>query len=214
MSETESTAVRRGPGAARVAAAAHHHDRRAGHGTDAGDPAAGTAAQVGVLRAGEARRAGREPARATLETDPDFRAHLATQVRAAFADLGAAAETEPDDDVSVDSGRADDVAAYAFLVRPDGWSDGLACRRAARGGGPGSGKSGAVDSAVVERLEAALDQARGETKAVRDKLRAQLDQLKADNAQLRRTLGQTRVARKGGGGARARGRGGPGRRTP
>jgi predicted RNA-binding protein with PIN domain len=131
---------------------------------------------------------------ATLETDADFRAHLATQVRASFADLGAAAETESNDDASVDSGRADDVAAYAFLVRPDGWSE-LVSRAVERleAEGAGSGKSGGVDSVVVERLETALDQARGETKAVRDKLRAQLDQLKADNAQLRRTLGQTRV---------------------
>ena len=64
--------------------------------------------------------------------------------------------------MSVDSGRADDVAAYAFLVRPDGWSD-LVSRAVERleAEGAGSGKSGAVDSAVVERLEAAVDQARG-----------------------------------------------------
>ena len=136
---------------------------------------------------------------ASLETDADFRAHLATQVRAAFADLGSALEAGPADgsddvpDDSADSGRADDLAAYAFLVRPDGWVDAVTRAVARIEAAGAAGKPGAADSEVVERLEGALDQARGETKAVREKLRSQVDQLKAENAQLRRTLGQTRV---------------------
>lgn len=135
-----------------------------------------------------------------LESDGEFRGHLATQVRAAFADLAESAaadeSTEAKNGSTADSSRADDVAAYAFLVRPDGWDD-LVARAVERLEAAGSnGRSPAVDSEALARLESMLDQARGETKAVREKLRGQVDQLKAENAQLRRTLGHTRVQAK------------------
>lgn len=119
-----------------------------------------------------------------LENDPEFREHLATQVRSVAADLD---ELVSAGDVADD--RLADAGAFAYLVRPDGWRE--LVDRAEAQAGPAQVVS--RDHAVVEKLEADLDQARGETKAVREKLRSQIDQLKADNAQLRRSLGQVRV---------------------
>ncbi|MBA3233145.1 MAG: NYN domain-containing protein [Propionibacteriales bacterium] len=122
---------------------------------------------------------------ATLDSDDEFREHLATQVRAlvpkalAALELGAA-ETVP----------SPDDAAAAFLVRPGGWV--AVVERAIRAEQQRRVTAGGDPVATVERLRAELSEARGEVRSAREKLRGQLDEVKADNTTLRRTLGQTR----------------------
>jgi predicted RNA-binding protein with PIN domain len=82
------------------------------------------------------------------------------------------------------------VAALAYLVRGDDWQQVVESAREADSRQRSSVDAQAV--AAVERLTTQLSQARAEAKEQRDKLRGQLDALKADNATLRRTLGQTR----------------------
>jgi predicted RNA-binding protein with PIN domain len=121
---------------------------------------------------------------AALETDDEFRDHLATQVRALVPDVVAGLESEPAPGFS-----STDAAAVAFIVRTSGWTDVVRAATQAVDVAPSSGDL--LDS--VDRLTAALAQARGKNKEIRSRLRAQLDAVKAENAQLRRTLGHTRV---------------------
>ena len=122
-----------------------------------------------------------------VDTDQEFRGHLATQVRALTSELVTSLEAgeSPSDD------QLADAAALAFIVRTEGWREVVesACRAEEQRRTAAPGDVGAT----IDKLHADLTSARGEVKAVRDKLRGQLDQLKTDNAQLRRTLGQTRV---------------------
>ncbi len=120
-----------------------------------------------------------------IERDDEFRDHLATQVSAIAADMSTRLES---DDVTNDV--LPDVAAFAFLVRREGWQEIVERAVAVLSVGHLSRPDHA---ATVAKLRDDLAAARGETKAVRDKLRAQTEQLKADNAQLRRTLGHARV---------------------
>ena len=83
-----------------------------------------------------------------------------------------------------------DAGAFAFLVRGEGWRAWV--DRAVEHVNA-STPAEREDAAAIEKLQADLSQARGETKAVREKLRGHVDQLKADNAQLRRNLGHIRV---------------------
>jgi predicted RNA-binding protein with PIN domain len=124
---------------------------------------------------------------ASVESDADFRDHLATQIKAMVPDVVArleAAEEIPDEALI-------ESAAVAAIVRPDGW-EGLIERAQAwedeRRTSPGSDLD-----AAVEKLTRDLDQARGETKAVRERLKSQLEQVKAENTGLRQKLGQTRA---------------------
>ncbi len=122
-----------------------------------------------------------------VDNDEEFREHLATQVRAASIKI--VESLESGEAVSEDS--LADAAAVAYIVRPEGWSD--VVEAAVRAEEERRASSGGDVAATVEKLQADLSVARGEVKAVREKLRGQLDQVKADNTQLRRTLGQTRV---------------------
>jgi predicted RNA-binding protein with PIN domain len=122
---------------------------------------------------------------AALETDDEFRDRLATQVRALVPDVVAGLESEPAPGTS-----STDAAAVAFIVRTSGWADVVRAATQAVGDAAPSGGD-LLDS--VDRLTAALAQARGKNKEIRSRLRAQLDAVKAENAQLRRTLGHTRV---------------------
>ncbi len=121
-----------------------------------------------------------------LDADEEFREHLATQVRGAAGEI--AARVEAGGEIGDDELR--EAAALAYILRPDHWQQlvGRAERQAAEAEVSGVDLTGAI-----EKLQVDLDHARGETKAVREKLRAQVEQVKTENAQLRRTLGETRV---------------------
>lgn len=131
-----------------------------------------------------ARLAGAQLA-AAVESDENFRSHLAVQVRALVPQLVNAVE----DGTSITPDRAVEVAAVAYLVRPPGWERVLDSINDAE---PAGGSSSDELSQTVQRLTAALLGARGEVKVVRERLRGQLDEMKADNAQLRRSLGAVR----------------------
>jgi predicted RNA-binding protein with PIN domain len=122
---------------------------------------------------------------AAVAADEEFREHLATQVRALVPDVVEEVEGNAAELAEVSA----QAAAVAFIVRPRDWADVIA-----------SVDDRAVETtlrhdlvSVVDRLTAALAQARGQNKEIRSRLRAQIDAVKAENAQLRRTLGQTRV---------------------
>jgi predicted RNA-binding protein with PIN domain len=132
-----------------------------------------------------AKLVGRQIA-AAVDVDDEFRENLATQVRALVPDVVAALEAEPTDGTATSV----EAAAVAFIVRPPGWADILRSTAAAENGRREvrGDLAGAVD-----HLTAALASARAQNKELRSRLRAQLDAVKAENAQLRRTLGQARV---------------------
>ncbi len=124
---------------------------------------------------------------AALDDDEVFREHLATQVRAV---VPTAVESLESGTPPIALETLAETGAVAFLVRTEGWESVVQRaigaeedRRGARGGDP---------TVTVDKLQADLTAARGETRAVRDKLRAQVDELKAENATLRQSLGQTR----------------------
>jgi predicted RNA-binding protein with PIN domain len=140
---------------------------------------------VDFAPAKRAKLVGRQIA-AAVDADDEFRENLATQVRALVPDVVAALEAEPTDGTATSV----EAAAVAFIVRPPGWADILRSTAAAENGRREvrGDLAGAVD-----HLTAALASARAQNKELRSRLRAQLDAVKAENAQLRRTLGQARV---------------------
>lgn len=121
---------------------------------------------------------------AALESDDDFRSHVATQVSARETLAEAVVAGEPPT-------TADpvEVAAIAWLTRPDGWQETFAAavRRVEQAAVP-------VDSAELDRLRDKLDQARRATKDLRAEHKAQVEELKAENTSLRRKLGESRAA--------------------
>ncbi len=126
---------------------------------------------------------------AALEADDEFRQRLAVHVRAMVPQLIRAL----DEGTPLPPARALETAAAAYLVRPSGWESVVQSARdveLSRGGG-------ADEDETVQRLTAALSAARSEAKGVRERLRGQLDDVKADNAQLRRTLGEVRQQLRG-----------------
>ena len=121
-----------------------------------------------------------------VESDAEFREHLAAQVRVTASELADRLESGgpvPEDELA-------DVAAAAFILRPEGW-EGVVER--ALEASTRKAVAGPDLAATIEKLQDDLAEARGEVKAVREKLKAQIEQVKAENTQLRRTLGQTRV---------------------
>jgi predicted RNA-binding protein with PIN domain len=140
---------------------------------------------VDFAPAKRAKLVGRQIA-AAVDADDEFRENLATQVRALVPDVVAALEAEPTDGTATSV----EAAAVAFILRPPGWADILRSTAAAENGRREvrGDLAGAVD-----HLTAALASARAQNKELRSRLRAQLDTVKAENAQLRRTLGQARV---------------------
>ncbi|MGH3506615.1 MAG: NYN domain-containing protein [Nocardioidaceae bacterium] len=121
-----------------------------------------------------------------VEGDDDFREHLATQVKALAP--GVCASLEAADEISDDD--LVEGAAVAAILRPDGWED-LVERARALEEQRRVSPSGDLQ-ATVEKLTRDLDQARGETKEVRERLKAQIEDLKSDNTTLRHKLGETR----------------------
>jgi predicted RNA-binding protein with PIN domain len=120
----------------------------------------------------------------TLETDDHFRKLIAFEVRQLQPELGDAVA----DRLPVPAADPVEVAALAYLLRPDGWEDvvtGVAEAVAA--------STPAADEGQLTRLSEQLDQARTETRQVREKLREQIAELKRENTTLRRKLNETRL---------------------
>jgi predicted RNA-binding protein with PIN domain len=113
--------------------------------------------------------------------DDDFRGRVGVQV---------AARPAPD----LSDPAAD--AALRWLARPDGWEDGFddVVRRVAER--PGRADERADDRAdrELERLRGKLVDAEQAVRELRAAHRAQLDEMKAENATLRRKLGDSRAA--------------------
>ncbi|HET7690239.1 MAG TPA: NYN domain-containing protein [Nocardioidaceae bacterium] len=134
-----------------------------------------------------ARLAGTQIA-AVLETDEVFRGHVAVQVRALHEALADA----------LDGGTAPpaadpvEVAAAAYLLRPEGWTDRIAEAAGAVGVEQATDQDRRATQQVL-RLQRQLSEAASELDEARAKLRDQIATLKAENADLRRKLGETRV---------------------
>jgi predicted RNA-binding protein with PIN domain len=110
---------------------------------------------------------------AALESDEEFRDRVAVQV--------AGDRPQPGDDVT--------VAALAWLVRADGWEDELDTALAGLAHRPA-----AQDHAEADRLRQQVEAAERAARDVRDRHRDEVAGLKAENATLRRKLGETRSA--------------------
>ncbi|TDD13201.1 hypothetical protein E1218_34850 [Kribbella turkmenica] len=118
-----------------------------------------------------------------LETDEHFRRLTAFQVRREHPELGdAVAEGVP-----VPAADPVEVAALAYLLRPEDWEQHIA---AAAAQVPVEAPRAAEEA--VNRLSDQLDQARTETRQVRERLREQVNELKAENVTLRRKLNEAR----------------------
>lgn len=117
-----------------------------------------------------------------LETDEHFRRQVAFEVRRVHPELGdAVAEGVP-----VPAAEPTEVAALAYLLRPDGWEQRIADAAQVVPPAP------RADDDAVNRLADQLDQARTETRQVRERLREQVAELKAENVTLRRKLNDAR----------------------
>ncbi|HEU4948626.1 MAG TPA: NYN domain-containing protein [Kribbella sp.] len=117
-----------------------------------------------------------------LETDAHFRRLVAFEVRREHPELGdAVAEGLP-----VPAAEPGEVAALAYLLRPDDWEQRIADAAQVVPEPP------RVDDDAISRLADQLDQARTETRQVRERLREQITELKAENVILRRKLNEAR----------------------
>ncbi|WP_328995164.1 NYN domain-containing protein [Kribbella sp. NBC_01245] len=117
-----------------------------------------------------------------LDTDEHFRRLIAFEVRREHPELGdAVAEAVP-----TPSADPAEVAALAYLLRPDDWQ-----ARVAEAADLPKAEPKADDEAIA-RLGEQLDQARTETRQVRERLREQLAEVKAENVTLRRKLNEAR----------------------
>lgn len=133
-----------------------------------------------------ARLAGTQVA-AVLAHDDDFRERVAVQVRAALPDLARAL----DEGIAAPAADPVELAAVAYLLRPDGWADTVA---AASQAVEDERSSVAVRDLEqrAERLRRQLESAIEELKEARRRHRDQFAEVKAENADLRRRLGETR----------------------
>jgi len=118
-----------------------------------------------------------------LETDDHFRRLAAFQVRREHPELGDAIA----DGVPVPAADPVEVAALAYLLRPDDWEQHVAAAAAQV-----PVEAPRVAEEAVNRLSDQLDQARTETRQVRERLREQVNELKAENVTLRRKLNEAR----------------------
>ncbi len=126
---------------------------------------------------------------AALESDERFRERVATQSRALNPELAARAESPgPVDTTEVRTAR--EVAAMAYLMRSPEWE--LRVKEAEAVREPGDREARPGDE-QRRRLADQLEDARTATRRLREELRGRTEDLKAENASLRRTVGQTRA---------------------
>lgn len=124
---------------------------------------------------------------AVLSTDDDFRGHVATQVAAGLPTLSQALDEGrvPDDAEPVDT------AALAWLARPDGWEGAYAdaVSRLEVAAAP-------RENAERERLQRKVEAAEQAVRDLRAQHKAALEELKAENASLRKKLGEARAGQR------------------
>ncbi|QWZ10544.1 NYN domain-containing protein [Nocardioides panacis] len=123
-----------------------------------------------------------------LATDEGFREHVAADVRAQVPDLAGAL------DAGTPPSAADpvDLAAVAYLLRPDGWA-GLV---AASGEASLAEDTGAADRQAARRADQLRRQVETLTESLKEARARQRDQvaeLKSENADLRHKLGDARA---------------------
>jgi predicted RNA-binding protein with PIN domain len=121
---------------------------------------------------------------ATLESDDSFRERVATQVRVAVPTVA----TALDEQAPPPAADPVEVAAVAYLLRSEGWSDLVAAARSVRP----EPTAGREQSDAVERLQQKLRDTREQLRAAQARAKAQTAEVKKDNADLRRKLGETR----------------------
>jgi predicted RNA-binding protein with PIN domain len=124
---------------------------------------------------------------AALTSDPEFRGHVVTQVAALRPELSGIL----DDAQSVEVADPADVAALAWLARPQGWEETFAeaVRRLEEG-------AGSRDTAERDRLLRRLDVAEQAIRDLRAEHKTVVEELKAENSSLRRKLGEARAAQR------------------
>ncbi len=125
---------------------------------------------------------------AAVAQDETFRERVATQVRDLLPDLARSLDAgEP-----VPAADPVELAAAAYLLRPDGWAEVVS---AAAEQAEEEHSSAAAREAVrrADRLARQLESAVEELKEARRRHRAQLAELKTENLELRHRLGETRA---------------------
>lgn len=124
---------------------------------------------------------------AVLELDSDFRDRVAGRVREQLPGLAEAL------DAGASAPVADpvDLAAVAYLLRPDGW-EAVVSAAAQAAEAERAGAAGRESSHREDRLRRQAEAAVEELKEVRRRHREQVSQLKAENAELRHRLGEAR----------------------
>ena len=122
-----------------------------------------------------------------LDTDPAFRERVATQVRSRHPDLAGPVG----DGVALPAADPIEVAALAYLLRPDGWQDRVrvAGEQSAR---DRADRAAAADQVDRDRSRAQLVETEAELRQVKERGREQLAAVKAENADLRRRLADVR----------------------
>ncbi len=131
-----------------------------------------------------ARQAGTQIA-AALDTDADFRERVAAAVRFRYPHVGASVA----DGVPLPAADPVEVAALAYLLRPDGWVERI--QEAIANKRP-SGPAVAAADAGSGRSQDRLERVRDELREVRERGRQRLAEAKAENGELRRRLAETR----------------------
>jgi len=122
-----------------------------------------------------------------LESDEEFRERVGTQVAARTSYDVAALEPE----AAVEPGDAVELAAVAWLSRPEGWEDVV---RAASERLHERPEVAEREAAELARLRDKLADAEQALRDLRTRSRAQAEEYKAENASLRRKLGESRAA--------------------
>ena len=125
---------------------------------------------------------------AALEADDEFRERVGTQVAARTSYDAAALSAIGCGDVGIDPAE---VAAAAWLVRPEGWEEVLHAVADRLRERPDAVER---EAAEVTRLRDKLAEAEQAVRDLRARNRAQVDEYKAENASLRRKLGESRAA--------------------
>ena len=123
-----------------------------------------------------------------LESDAEFRTHLARLVRTEVSEVAQAleAQTVP--------AAADPVelAAVAYLLRPRGWAQ-VVRAAASTVAVEEDARTSRQESQHASRLRRQMETAVEELKATRQRHRSEIATLKAENADLRRKLGDART---------------------
>ena len=124
-----------------------------------------------------------------IGVDDDFRRNVAVQAAVVVPELA----TSLQDGLVPPTADPAEVAALAWLLRPEGWQElfaGALERVEARLQAEGTER----DSQEVQRLRAKLADAELAAREQRARLKEQLDTVKAENTSLRRKLGDARAA--------------------